>query len=64
MNTNKKLRRSKKYRKIAGVASGFAEFLEVDVIITRLIFALLALPGGMPGIPIYIICWIIIPEKE
>ena len=60
----KRLERPIKGRKIAGVALAFANYLDVDVVLIRLIFALLLLPGGLPGFIPYIICWIIIPEKE
>ena len=60
----KKLRRPKKGRKIAGVAIGFANYFNVDVVFVRLIWFLLLLPGGFPGIVPYIICWFIIPEED
>jgi phage shock protein PspC (stress-responsive transcriptional regulator) len=59
----KKLYRSKTDRKIAGVAGGLSEYLNVDPTVIRLGFLLLALPGG-PSILIYFVMWIIVPEEE
>jgi phage shock protein C len=60
----KSLYRSTKDRKIAGVCGGLAEYFDIDPIIPRLVFVVLALPGGLPGILPYIILWIITPEEE
>lgn len=57
----KRLYRSRDQRMIAGVAGGIAEYFNIDPTIVRLIWVLLALPGGIPGILLYIISWIIIP---
>lgn len=64
MSTKKRLlRRPKRGRRIAGVSMAFADFFNVDVVVVRLIFAFLILPGGLPGIIPYIICWIVIPSE-
>jgi phage shock protein PspC (stress-responsive transcriptional regulator) len=60
----KKLRRPKKGRVIAGVAQGFANYFGIDVVLIRLIWVFLLLPGGLPGIIPYLICWIVIPDEE
>ena len=60
----KKLRRSTKDRKIAGVCAGIADYFGVDVVVTRAIFILLLIPGGFPGLFPYLLLWIVIPEKE
>lgn len=59
----KKLVRLKKDRKIAGVCSGIAKYLDIDPTIIRLAFLFLALPGGAPGIIPYVIFWLIMPEE-
>ena len=59
----KQLRRPQQGKIIAGVALAFAEFFEIDVTIVRLVWAFLLIPGGLPGIVPYLICWIIIPKK-
>lgn len=60
-NTPKKLVRSRTDKKIAGVCGGIAEYFNVDATLIRLLFVLATLLGG-PGVIIYIILWIIMPE--
>ncbi len=60
----KRLYRPRKGRKLAGVAAGIAEYLHVDVTIVRLVWVLLLLPGGAPGLIPYLICWIVIPDES
>ena len=56
----KKLYRSRKDTKIAGVCGGIAEYFNVDSNIIRLL-AVLSIFFGGGGIIAYIIAWIIIP---
>jgi phage shock protein C len=58
----KRLYRSTKNRRVAGVCGGIAEYLNIDPVIPRIIFFILVLPGGFPGLLPYIILWIIVPE--
>ncbi len=60
----KKLYRSTTNKKIGGVCGGLAEFTGMDATLWRLIFVLLALPGGLPGVVPYIIMWIVVPSKS
>ncbi|MBN2615846.1 MAG: PspC domain-containing protein [Bacteroidales bacterium] len=62
MGTTKKLYRNQHNKVIGGVASGLADYFEVDVVIFRLIFVLLALVGG-GGVLGYIILWIVVPSN-
>jgi phage shock protein PspC (stress-responsive transcriptional regulator) len=49
---------------IAGVCAGIAESKDWDPVWVRLIFVLLTLFTSLfPGILIYIILWIIMPER-
>ena len=59
----KKLYRSKKNRKIAGICGGIAEYFDIDPTIIRLIALILVLSAG-GGIIIYLIAWIIVLEKQ
>ena len=59
----KKLVRPKNDRVIAGVAAGMANYLGIDPVVARVLWALTLLPGGVPGLVLYILCWIIIPEE-
>lgn len=56
----KKLWRSRKNKKIAGVCGGLAEYFQIDPFWVRFIFILLFLLGGSAFL-IYIIMWILIP---
>ena len=55
--------RSRRHRLIAGVAGGMAERFGLPVILVRLLWFLLLLPGGLPGVVPYVICWIVIPSE-
>jgi phage shock protein C len=57
----KRLYRSKKDRMIAGFCGGIAEYFNIDPVIPRIIFFILLLPGGLPGIIPYIGMWFIVP---
>lgn len=59
---SKKLVRPLKDRMLAGVASGLANYFEIDPIIIRLLFVLVTFSVGS-GVLIYIILWIVIPEE-
>ena len=58
----KKLYRSKSNKMIAGVCGGLAEYLNIDVSIVRIIWALITFTPGI-GLLLYIICALVIPEK-
>ena len=57
------LRRSKRNRVIAGVCGGLAEFFGISSFWFRLAFLIALLPGGVPGILIYLLCWLIVPGE-
>lgn len=59
----RRLYRSRHNRIIAGVAGGMAEYFNIDPTLVRLVWFLLFLPGGLPGLIPYIACWIIIPRE-
>jgi len=59
----KKLYRSSKDKKVAGVCAGLAEYFNIDPTIVRVIFVLLLLPGGLPGILPYVLLWVIVPVE-
>ncbi len=60
----KKLIRPLKGRKLAGVAAAFANYFEIDVTLIRVILVLTLIPGGFPGLIIYLLCWLVIPSEE
>lgn len=60
----KKLYRSKTEKRIAGVCGGLAQYLNVNVSIIRIAWALISIfTSGVPGTLVYIICAMIIPEE-
>jgi phage shock protein C len=57
-----RLTRDMRDKKIAGVCSGFARYLEVDVVLVRVIWLAVALCTGV-GFIAYLIAWIIMPKE-
>jgi phage shock protein C len=49
---------------VAGVCGGLAEFSGIHVFWFRLIFLILLIPGGLPGLVPYLILWLVIPKKR
>jgi phage shock protein C len=47
---------------IAGVCGGIAAYLGWSTFIVRLIFLILLLPGGLPGLVPYLILWLVMPK--
>jgi len=58
----KRLLKSQTNKIVAGVCGGLAEYFDVDPVIMRVLFVLLAFFGGT-GLILYIACWIIIPKR-
>lgn len=58
----KKLFRNEHDKVIAGIASGLATYLQVDVTIVRLLFILSTLFLAGAGLVAYIVMWIIVPS--
>lgn len=59
---NKRLTRSHD-RVLAGVCGGLAEYFELDPTLVRLGYVLLSIfSAGFPGILVYIICLLVIPN--
>lgn len=64
MNVHKQaLRRSKSDRWIAGVCGGLGEFFGIHPFWFRLAMLIAFIPGGVPGVLIYLIAMIIIPSE-
>ncbi len=60
---DKKLVRSSDDKMCCGVASGLANYINVDPVIIRLAFVLLTLFGNGIGLIIYIVMFFIMPEE-
>lgn len=59
------LRRSRSNRWIAGVVGGLAKYFGMDVTLARVIYVLGSiLSAAFPGLLVYVILWIVVPEEE
>ncbi len=59
----KKLMRSNN-RVIAGVCAGIAEYFGWDIALVRIIYLIVSIASvAFPGTIVYIILWIVMPEK-
>jgi phage shock protein C len=61
-STRKTLRRSRDNRVLLGICGGLGEFFGINPIWFRLGFIIAAIPGGLPGILLYLLLWLIIPK--
>lgn len=51
-------------RVIAGVVGGFAQYLGIDPTLARIIYVVVSiLSVAFPGILVYVICWLVMPEE-
>ncbi len=55
------LRRSRSNRWVAGICGGLGQFFGLSSFWFRLLFIILLLPGGLPGLVPYLLLWIIVP---
>lgn len=62
MDEQKRLRRQDGV--IGGVCGGLGAFFGLNPWWFRLLFLILALPGGLPGLVPYLILWIAIPAAR
>jgi phage shock protein PspC (stress-responsive transcriptional regulator) len=62
-STRKTLRRSSDNRILLGICGGLGEFFGINPIWFRLAFVIAAIPGGLPGLLIYLILWLIMPKS-
>jgi len=64
MSDVKRLYRSRRERKLAGVCGGLGEYLEVDPTVARVVYLLgTIMTGFFPGIFIYFVLVLIMPEE-
>ncbi|MCK4472559.1 MAG: PspC domain-containing protein [Anaerolineae bacterium] len=62
MTDNNKLRRQNGI--VAGVCGGLGAFFGLNPWLFRLIFLILLIPGGLPGILPYVLFWVIVPRRR
>lgn len=64
MTTQKRaLRRSRSNRMLAGVCGGLAEFFGISSFWFRLGMLIAFIPGGVPGVLLYLLLWLMIPGE-
>lgn len=63
INQRQGLRRSRRNRIVAGVCGGLAEFFGISAFWFRLAVLIAMIPGGVPGLLIYLLFWIIMPSE-
>jgi phage shock protein C len=62
---NAPLRRSRTNRMVAGVVAGLADYLGMEVSVARILFVIVSIcSAAFPGILVYIICWVLIPQEN
>ncbi len=65
MASSNPLHRSRRNRMIAGVCGGLAQWLGWDPTLTRVVYVALSFfSAAFPGILVYIILWVVMPEGD
>jgi len=65
INPGNPLRRSRKNRMIAGICGGLAEWLGWDPTLVRVLYVAISIfSAAFPGILVYVILWIVMPEGD
>lgn len=62
INNMKRLTRPKNNKVIAGVCAGIANYFNIDPVLVRIIWLVLLLFLGI-GLFLYLILWVVMPEK-
>ena len=61
---NRPLRRSRSDRMLAGVCGGLAGYFGIDATLLRVIYVVgSAISVAFPGIIVYLVLWVLIPEE-
>ena len=59
------LRRSRSDRKIAGVVGGLARHFGVDPTLARVLYVVVSIGSvAFPGILVYVLLWVLVPEGD
>ena len=62
--TGRQLRRSRSDRVIAGVVGGIARYFDFDPTLARVLYVILSvISAAFPGILVYIILWLLMPQE-
>lgn len=58
------LRRSRDDRVVAGVVGGLAHYFGIDPTMARVLYVVVSvLSAAFPGLLVYIIMWVLVPEE-
>jgi phage shock protein C len=61
----RRLERSIRDRRVGGVCGGFAEYLNTDPTLIRLLFIVTTiLTGFVMGLVAYLVCWVVMPQQH
>lgn len=64
MQMRKSLRRSRSNRMVAGVVGGLAEYWSIDPTLARVVYVVGSIvSAAFPGLVVYLVLWLIIPEE-
>jgi phage shock protein C len=64
MDAKAPLRRSRSSRMIAGVVGGLASYIGMDPTLARALYVIISIfSAAFPGILVYIILWVVMPEE-
>lgn len=62
-NPSNPLRRSRRNRMIAGVCGGLADWLGWDPTLVRVLYVVVSiLSVAFPGLVVYVVLWLVMPE--
>jgi len=65
MSSTTSLRRPRGGRMIAGVVAGLADRFGMDRTLARVIYVVVSIISvAFPGMLVYLVCWLIIPEGD
>lgn len=64
MEVEKKLRRPRTGRMLAGVCAGIANYFALDPTVIRVVYTLATIFTAFSGVIIYLLLMLIIPEEE
>ncbi len=60
-----KLRRSRSNKVVAGVVGGIARYFGMDATLARVLYVVASvISAAFPGILVYIVLWVILPEGD
>jgi phage shock protein C len=63
--TGHPLRRSRRHRMVAGVCGGLADWLGMNPSLVRVLYVVVSVcSAAFPGILVYLVLWVVLPQAE